>query len=403
VDIQIRAARTEEQQRSFEVCEAAFSEGVNPADVDRWSRVVAPERTVIALDGENIVGTGANFTFDMTISGTKIPVAGVTMIGVLPTHRRRGILRKVMAGLHEDAARRDETVAVLWASEAGIYQRFGYGHAAGICALDAPKQRVVFHQPSRPRLMRMVELDEAVRLLPEIYDRVAQVTPGMLSRDEWRYHRLADPEHHRGGKSKKFCAVLEVDGRLEGYVLYRSEYSWEPETSSQIWVEEAMATGTDTTRDIWQFIFEIDLAERVRYPLAPTYTPLKHMVLEPGWLKLRYDDALWLRVLDVPGALDARDYAAAERIVFDLSDPGAPDNHGTWFLDTTGDNARVARSDDRPQVSLDINDLGALFLGGTTLTELLQAGRGTEHEPGAARRLDDLFRTERAPWCPEIF
>lgn len=164
-----------------------------------------------------------------------------------------------------------------------------------------------------------------------------------------------------------------------------------------------MATGTDATREIWRFIFGIDLIERVRYPFMPADTPLVHMILEPEHLRLQLDDSLWLRILDAKTALEARGYAAADRIAVRLHDPGTESNDGTWLLDTTGDNAAFSRTETDAELTLDANDLGAIYLGGNSMSELVAAGRGIEHRPGAGRRMDALFRTQVAPWCPEIF
>lgn len=225
MQIQIRSCAPQEQVRAFEVCEAASSEELRPEDAQRWAKVISHDRTFVATEGEEICGAGGNLSFELTVPAGRIAAAGVTMIGVLPTHRRRGILTKVMRALHEDAARRGEPVAILWASEAAIYQRFGYGFATKNLRLDAPKHRVTFREAPRIGQMRMIERDTGSKLLPEVYERVASVTPGMLQRDEtwWEHHRLVDDEHSRDGKSKLFCGVLEVEGRLEGYALYRSE------------------------------------------------------------------------------------------------------------------------------------------------------------------------------------
>lgn len=406
MNLEIRTCEAHEQERAFVVCEAAFSESIHPQDTERWSKIVDADRTVVAADGDDLVGTGANFGFEMAVPGGRIPAAGVTMVGVLPSHTRRGILRRIMAELHEDATRRGEPVAILWASESVIYQRFGYGLAVKNYLMDADRSRVTFMN-DYPRVgqMRMVDLADAAKICPDTYERVARTTPGMLKRDEnwWKHHRLADPEHHRGGRSEIFCGVLEIDGRAEGYALYRSKRRWEPEPTGRVEVLEAIATSPAATADLWRFLFQIDLIEKVRYWWLPLDHPLPHMVREPARLHLTLDDAVWLRLLDVAAALRARGFATAGRVVLDLVDPEYERNRGVWVLDTTGDEVDVARGDEDPDIRLDVNDLAAIYLGGTTMSELLRAGRGSEITAGSAARLDALFATSQKPYCAEIF
>lgn len=405
MDIEFRTCKADETERALRVCEAAFSESLHPGDAERWSKVIDVDRIVLATDGDDIVGTGGNFSFEMTIPGGRVPAAGVTMVGVLPSHTRRGVLTGIIRDLHADAMRRDQPVAILWASESVIYQRFGYGLSIKQYRMDAERAKVTFHDVSRTGQVRMISLDEAAKVLPDVYERVARAIPGMLTRDEtwWKEHRLSDPEHARHGSSEMFCGVLEAKGRAEAYALYRSKQKWDPLPRGRLQIVEALGTSPATTGDIWRFLFRIDLMERVRCMWVPLDHPLFHMVREPAYLNLTLDDAIWLRVLDAEAALRARSYGAADRITFELTDSAIERNQGIWTLDTSGDSAAVTRADAEPDIRVDANDLAALYLGGNSMADLLGAGRGTEVRPGAAARLDAMFRTDRAPFCPEIF
>lgn len=405
MEIGFRMARSDESEAAFRVAEAAFSESLHPKDVERFSELIEADRIAVATDGDDIVGTGANFSFEMSIPGGRIPAAGVTMIGVLPSHTRRGVLTGIMRELHADAARRGEPVAILWASESVIYQRFGYGLAIRDYRMDAERGKITFHDTSRLGQVRMISLDEAAKVLPDVYGRVARGTPGMLMRDEtwWKKHRLADPEHHRNGRSELFCGVVEIEGRAEGYALYRSKPKWDPLPRGRVEVVEAIGTDAAATAEIWRFLFRIDLMERVRCMWVPLDHPLIHMVRETAYLHLTLDDAVWLRMLDVETALAARSYRTEDRITFEVIDPAIAGNDGVWGLDTTGGSAAVARTDEEPQLRLSPNDLAAVYLGGNRMTDLLRAGRGSEVEPGAAARLDAMFETQGAPYCPEVF
>ncbi|MEA2497935.1 MAG: hypothetical protein QOH26_340 [Actinomycetota bacterium] len=386
--------------------EVAFGDDVRPETLARLKRVLEPERCFAAWDGDDLVGAGANYTFTLAIPGGSIPAAGVTMIGVLPTHRRRGILTKIMDALTEDAVARGEHVAILWASESGIYQRFGYGLATKQLHLEAEKKALVWldDKPMRSR-GRFLSEDETFKTLPEIYDRIQPGTPGFYVRtpEWWRSHRILDEEHHREGKGPMHRVALELDGRAEAYALYRSEHVWNDVPRNKLHVIEALGTTDEATREIWKYLFTVDLVETVTTWWLPIDHPLLLMVAEPPRLGLKVMNDLWLRIIDVEGAIGARSYAAEDSIVLDIADPGRPANAGRWRVDSNGSTPMVARTEDAADLQLSIADLGALYLGGSTMTQLLAAGRGRELTPGVAARVDALFLTPRAPYCTEIF
>lgn len=404
MDIEVGPCTQGEQLEAFRAAQTAFTESANQKEIERWGKVVAPERTFAAREGGVPVGTGANISFEMKVPGGDVPAAGVTMIGVLPTHRRQGVLTKMMTALHADALARSEPVAILWASEAVIYQRFGYGLAIRNYRMDA-ERNIRFRSAESLGTTRLVDADAALKVFPAVYDRVRAETPGMLSRDEnwWREHRLADPEHYREGRSELFFAVLEVDGNARAYASYRGKHIWDPAPRGRIDVSEALGTDPVATRAIWQFLFGIDLMDKISYNWLPLGHQLIHDVLEPIRLGLKLDDALWLRILDVRKAMRARSYSAADRVVFRLQDPGMPSNEGVWSLDTTGENAEIERSDEPPQLEMSVNDLAAVYLGDTSLAELKGALRVREILDGATRRMDTMLRTDVGPWCPEVF
>ncbi|MFN2488548.1 MAG: GNAT family N-acetyltransferase [Actinomycetota bacterium] len=407
MSLEIRSCRPDEFRLFLETCEAAFGYDIKDDDVERFKRVISTDRTFAAFDDETMIGTAGSFPFTMTIPGGEVPAGGVTMVGVLPSHRRRGVLTQLMQAQLLDARARGEPIAVLWASEGSIYQRFGYGLATKQCALDMERDRATFLDPSAPiGRCRLLAQDEALKSFPEIYERVRVSTPGMFARtpDWWEALTLADPEADRRGGGPMFRALWEIDGRAEAYALYRAHHEWS-EGLPAGWLEvlEAVATTPVATREIWRFLLGVDLMARIKAWFVAADHPLFLMLTEPRRLRFTAKDALWLRVVDLASALALRSYASDGSLTFEITDDTCPWNEGTWELHAAPEGAQVGRSDASPELRLSAADLGAVYLGGLTFGELARAGRVQELVGGAAHKATLLFMTERAPWCAEIF
>lgn len=405
--ITTRSPERAELKRFFNTGEAAFGEELKDDDVPRWEAVFDLDRLLWAFDGSFPVATGAAFSFSLTIPGAEVPAAGVTWVGVLPSHRRRGILTRLMREQLDDVRRRGEPVAVLWASEAAIYGRFGYGLATRGMFMDAERNRVRFRAGSEPvGQSRLLELEDAGRVVPAVYDAVRRRTPGMFARSDawWSKFRLADPEHERHGGGPLFCAVVELQGRPEAYALYRIQTSWDGGVpGSKLQVREAFGSSPAAVREIWHYLFGVDLIERVRAWALPIDHPLQLLVVDPRRLHLTVGDALWLRLVDLPAALAARSYERDGSLVLDVEDAFCEWNTGRWRLDAGPSGAAVEPASGEADLRLGVEELGAVYLGGFTLAELERAGRVEELTPGAIVRADDLFRTRQMPWCPEVF
>src|SRR5262245_48509051 len=405
MSIEIR--QPDDVRRFLETTWTAFQGELRTEDAERDERVLERERMFAAYDGELLVGTAADHTLTLTVPGAELPTAGVTAVGVLPTHRRRGILNQLMRTELDEIARRGEPLAILWASEAPIYGRYGYGIATVRMSIEADRDYMRFRgDPPPVGQVRLVDEEEAGRIVPPIYERVRRETPGMFARSEawWREYRLPDPEHYRHGAGPRYFAVLELDGADEAYARYRVKDDWqEGITASTLRVIEAVATSPLAHRELWRYLFGVDLVKKIETLLLPVDHPLLLLVTEARHLRPRPSDGLWLRIVDVERALSARTYAADGAVAFELVDAFLPENAGVWRLEASGGEARVSRSDAEPDLRLDVADLGSAYLGGFTFAELARALRVEELAEGALERADDLFRTRSAPWCPEIF
>ena len=400
--IEIRPPAEDELRPAMEAAQAAFGSDVEDHDWERERKILPPSRALAAYDGDRPVGFAAAYAFDLSIPGGQLPCAGGTGVGVLPTHRRRGILRDFMRRQLADVQSWGEPIAALWASEASIYGRFGYGAAApGVVAKSNPKRFAL--KDGRPSnvTVRLTDADEAFLLVPAVYDSVRAGRAGMLSRSEtwWKELRLADPKEWRRGASQKFYAVAEVDGKAEGYTTYRVKDEWEDGfPKGEVRVVEVFATSTAVERELWRFLHSIDLTVKVDVFSLDPASSLFLNVRDPRALGLRLGDALWLRLVDLDAALKARSYKPGESLVLEVTDELCPWNAGRYRV---GDDA--GRTEDTADLALDVADLASAYLGAFDFHRLVHAGRAQERREGAAEAATLLFRTDLPPYCPEVF
>jgi predicted acetyltransferase len=384
--------------------EAAFGEESHLEDLEKERRIFEPDRCHYIADGDGMVGTAGAFSFSMSVPGADLPTAGVTMVGVLPSHRRRGILTQLMTHQLGDVHRRGEPLAALWASEGTIYERFGYAIATLQGGSDIERDRARFRDDPGPvGQTRLLAREDAAKIFDPIYEQVRRQRPGMYSRNEdfWSVHTLADAPHIRRGAGPLFCAVHETSGQPDAYASYRVKHDWTGVSESQLVVREALGIDARATREIWRFLFGIDLMQRVQARSLPIDHPLYLMLDEPRRLRQTLGDGLWLRVVDLELALQARSFAAADRVVIAIEDPLCPWNSGSWRIDTTGTSTSVTRTEDPAEMTLTPSDLGAVYLGGFSLAQLARAGRVEPSD--AVERMDAMFHTHIAPYCSGTF
>jgi predicted acetyltransferase len=382
------------------------------------------DRSLAAFDGDTPVGTAGAYTFQLTVPGfAALPAAGVTWVSVLPSHRRRGVLSSLMRRQLADVRDRGEPLAVLWASESVIYPRFGYGRAMwhadftlyrgeGTLARTAP---VAGTAPADGGLrLRLVDPVAAIPELAKVYDTVLPSRPGFIARTEsWWQRTVYDPADRRQGTSPLHCVLAEDDGGPRGYALYSAVNHWDSDTSlpdSTLNVREMVATDAEASAALAADLLSRDLTTEFRLRGRPVDDPLLYQLADPRRARPRLKDALWVRIIDVPGALARRRYSAPADVVLEVRDDLLPANAGRWRLTTgpaapdgAGLSATCAPSGSAPDVLLDVTQLGAAYLGGTTLSALAGAGLVTEGRPGAVRQLSTALSWDTAPWCPVNF
>ena len=286
----------------------------------------------------------AGYSLRLTVpGGVEVGAAGITAIGVMPSHRRRGILRQMMRWLVDQAGERGEPVAILWASETAIYQRFGFGIGTLQGTFDIERSRTQFAHPVEPLgRMRLVDRDEALELIPPVYDAVRPRIPGAVSRRDvkWRHQLLDDAEWTRRGNGRKFIAVLEVDGEVRGYAIYRVKTEWDERgPNNTLTTIEVLGLDAAAERTIWEWLFGIDLVAHIKGWRTRVPQPLLLQLAEPRRLGLAVREGMLLRILDLPAALEGRGYDTAGTITFEVTDELRPSNAGRWRLTVTGGSA----------------------------------------------------------------
>jgi predicted acetyltransferase len=410
MDIDIRPITPDQGDQFSDVMATAFGETFTPeelADHDRWFEY---DRSIAAFDGDRIVGTGGAFSMDLTLPGlTTIPIGGLTAISVLPTYRRRGILRAMIAYHFDEVEGRGELVSALGASESVIYGRFGYGLATSFADYEIDPRRGQFLSDSaaaRGRV-RLLDREETAKIVPPVYDRYRRGQPGEMSRSQaWWEVYARDPEWTRQGASRHYDVVYESEpGRVDGWVSYRIEARWPNGLAANIVkVRSLIGLTPEAEAALWRYVLDLDLAGTVKLGYRPVDDPIRWRLADPRRLRVTdVGDQLWVRLLDLPGALAARRYAVDGTLVLEVTDAARPRNQGRFRLEGGPDGAGCQPTTAEPDLALDVADVGAAYLGGVTLTTLARAERVAELTPGALLRADRMFVTTPPPLCTTHF
>lgn len=367
------------------------------------------DRSLATFDNGHIVSTAGIFSFQLTVPGPQVvPAGGVTWITVLPTHRRRGILTAVMRRQLSDMRERGEPLGMLWASESIIYGRFGYGAATVKAKYEINVRHAHFARaPHITGRVRMIDAERALELFPDIYDQTWRARPGEVARGpaHWK-NWMRDPERWRDGASARFYVVHESDdGDFDGYATYRIKHNWQNGiAANELRLTSLVTLNASARASLWRYLLDVDLIGTVESYNLPPDEPLPWMLADPRRFRTTaVTDGIWVRVIDIPAALSGRCYAAEGRLVLDVTDPFCPENDGRYLLEGGPHGATCKTTTRKPDLSLQLADLGAVYLGGVSFSVLAQAGRVEGHTAGALACADALFHSPVVPYCDTDF
>ncbi|MET7453329.1 GNAT family N-acetyltransferase [Streptomyces sp. NPDC005574] len=366
------------------------------------------DRSLGVWDGDACVGTAGAFRFRLTVpGGAPVPAAGVTMVSVAATHRRRGVLRSLMRRQLDDVRSWGEPLAVLTASEPAIYGRFGYGAATRHvnARIDTDRVRLTVPPGTDDVRLRYAAPADALEACEAVYARLVSGRPGMVARNPgWERLWVLDPESGRDGASPLQCVVAERDGEVVGYARFRVKADWEPAgPKGTVVAQDVEALDPAAHAALWRFLFDIDLTSAIDTRRRPVDEPWHHLVSDIRRCSLLVRDSLYVRLVEVGAALRARTYQAPVDVVLEVEDAFCPWNAGRWRLTGDAKGASCERTEDAADLALSVRELGAAYLGGVSLAALGAAGLVRELRQGALAEAALGFGSAVAPWLPHGF
>ncbi|WP_406377935.1 GNAT family N-acetyltransferase [Streptomyces sp. NBC_00197] len=405
----VRVLRQADWDKWYENLIRAFG-GVAESSEERelWNALTEYDRSLGVWDGEECVGTAGAFSFRVTVpGGASVPAAGVTMVSVAATHRRRGVLTAMMRRQLDDLRAGNEPLAVLTASEPAIYGRFGYGIGTlQINAeIDTGRVRLSLPPGTDDVRLRYAAPGDVLDVCEAVYARRVPERPGMLARQPgWERLQVLDPEGERDGASPLQCVVAERDGSAVGYTRFRVKPGWGPAGhDGVVQLEDLEGTDAPARAALWRFLSDVDLTTTLRTRGRPVDEDWQHLVSDIRRCQVRLKDALHVRLVDVGAALEARTYQAPVDVVLEVEDAFCPWNEGRWRLTGDAKGASCVRTGDSPDLALSVRELGAAYLGGVPLASLAAAGRVRELRQGALAEASMAFTSVVAPWLPHGF
>jgi predicted acetyltransferase len=395
--IEVVPLRADQLDAFLDADSRAFLEFPSPERRAQSKNVFEVDRARVAWDGDTIAGGSALFSMTFAVPGGFVPAAGFTGVSVQAPYRRRGVLNALMRAHFEDIRETGEPLAVLWSSESHLYGRYGFGIATWQAKHRLDRRHGAFRSPdAAPGQIRSVRREELFTLGAGVWARAAAGQPGMFQRPAawWPWRFVGD----------SLYVVYEDAGQVHGYVVYTVENDWDiVGHHSTLHVEELMAATPAAYRALWRHCLDADLIEAVSANGRRPDEPLFHMLAEPRRLVRESRDGVWARLVDVPGALPARSYGVPGELVLEVRDEFLPENAGRYLLETDGTRAECTPTARPADLSLDVADLSAAFLGGEHFTDFAHAGRADARTESALARADAMFTHYPEPWCPQLF
>ncbi|QIK83161.1 GNAT family N-acetyltransferase [Sanguibacter sp. HDW7] len=428
------------REAAFTLDTWAFPSGTSPEDWAEiefpmdWSRFVGvvedgPDPDAVPIDGaaparSDLVAMYGSYAFDrFPVPGAETAVGGLTWVGVHPQHRRRGILRGMITDHLDACAERGENVSALFAAEAGIYGRFGYGLASHDVRLNIPRGATLRDVPGAGTHTVRIEVADADRhgeLVESVHREAGRRPlgvdgphgallnrPGWVGRDDPALARrmLLDPPAWRDGKEARRIVIVERDGEPRGFATFRRSSEWTDDgPRGTVHLGEVATLDAAAAHDLWAVLLDLDLMAKVSTFLLPPDDAILGLLLDPRSAGTKRVDNVWVRIVDVAGALAARRYQADVDVVLHVTDELRPASTGSYRVRATAfAEPEATRTHDDADLGLDVAALGAAYLGGQTLAALGLAGRVTELRPGALALASGAFGWPVAPSSSFVF
>ncbi|UUN27714.1 GNAT family N-acetyltransferase [Streptomyces sp. FIT100] len=358
------------------------------------------------------VATYRSFSQQLTVVGGAFVTANaVAQVTVAPTHRRRGILTRMITDDLAAAKERGDTAATLLPAEYAIYGRFGFGPATSCTEWEIDVTRSGLDPrrsgPADGGRVDLADAEDVRKVGPELHERFRARQHGAIDRDErwWSLHTGAVRLPSQPWTEPYHAVYRSAAGEVEGLITYTAESHWtdggQPADTAR--VQSLIAVSPAAERALWQFVCSIDWITRVRSGGRAPDDLLPLLLPDPRAARtVSHTDFLWVRLLDVVRALQSRTYEASGSLVLDVRDEAGLAG-GRFRLDATPEGAWCVPTTEEPDLVMGAGELGRLYLGDESVLRLVALGCLDEERQGAAARADGVFRARRRPWCPDMF
>jgi predicted acetyltransferase len=410
MDPTIRHVTSDELPRFVDALTTAFLDRFDVENAAADIRTIwSLDRMLAAFDGDDVVGTFRSFVTELTVPGcARLPASGISAVTVMPAHRRKGLLTRMVAMEHAEARERGEAVELLYAAEYPIYGRFGYGPATRLATWTAYSRTARFRGDPAGSV-EIVRIDAASRdaIIP-LFDTWRRGHHGEISRLPYRWDFALGLRRSAWDDApwKGFLALhRDADGTLDGYTRYRAEdYEEHGQGWKRILVDEPIGLDDAARGELWRFLVTMDLVGSVKAEARSLSEPLPWLLVDGREARATdVGDGMWVRLLDVPRALEARTYERSARLVLEVIDAEAPRGRSRLDLDASSDGATCRATDRSPDLTLDVAALSAAYLGGSRLRDATRQHGADEHRPGALAEADALLATLDEPFCSTFF
>jgi len=404
-DDDIRPVAVEERRVAMDAFRVALLSGATNDEAFAAGQASWDESdSLAAWDGDTCVGVVAAFRFDSTVpGGALVPTAGVTRVGVLPTHTRRGLLTRLMHRLLRESRERGNVLAALHASETSIYRRFGFAIATdAVAAVVTTRHTKPWRSAPLPGSMRLLRYNDVLAVVPPLYERIARWRVGSISRPEWMWPRIlkeaSQPTAEPYGKGSFVAVHTDTSGTDDGYVFYDVDWdeTFAKNPTGAGRVRDLWGRSPEIELELWRYLLDIDLITTWKAEIRPIDEPVRRAMHDSrAYEAVQRIDDQWIRILDVDAALTARTYGVADRAVtIGVGDPMFPTNTDSWTISAIG----ATRSNRPADVRVDIGTLSAAYLGAVSWHDLASIG-AVDASAQTLALLDTLFAVRPTPFC----